>query len=72
MRWVAVYRTCRHLRGAGALVVVDDQRPDAYTTPQPAGRIVVTAGLLRALTGDERRVVLAHETSPLLHRRVVR
>ena len=38
---IAVYRNCRHLRGAGALVVVNDQRPDAYTTPQPAGRIVV-------------------------------
>lgn len=65
---VAVYRICRHLRGAGALVVVDDQRPDAYTTPQPAGRIVVTTGLLHALAADEWRVVLAHETSHLLHR----
>ncbi len=40
----------------------------AFTTPQPAGRIVVTTGLLHALSGDERRVVLAHETSHLLHR----
>jgi Zn-dependent protease with chaperone function len=71
-RWcralVAVYRECRHLRGAGALVVVNDQRPDAYTTPQPAGRIVVTTGLLSALTADERRVLLAHEASHLVHR----
>lgn len=65
---VSIYRRCRHLQHAGALVVVDDQRPDAFTTPQPAGRIVVTTGLLRALTGDERRVLLAHETSHLLHR----
>jgi Zn-dependent protease with chaperone function len=65
---IAAYRSCRHLTAAGALVVVDDQRPDAFTTPQPAGRIVVTTGLLQALTGDERRVVLAHETSHLLHR----
>lgn len=65
---VSLYRRCRRLRHAGALVVVDDQRPDAFTTPQPAGRIVVTTGLLRALTADERRVLLAHETSHLLHR----
>ncbi|MGC9665240.1 M48 family metalloprotease [Planosporangium sp. 12N6] len=65
---VATYRTCRHLAAAGALVVVDHQRPDAFTTPHPAGRIVVTTGLLRALTSDERRVVLAHETSHLVRR----
>jgi Zn-dependent protease with chaperone function len=65
---VAVYRACRTLHGPGALVVVDDERPDAFTTPQPAGRIVVTSGLLRSLSPDERRVVLAHETSHLLHR----
>jgi Zn-dependent protease with chaperone function len=65
---LAVHRSCRHLRAAGTLVVVDDQRPEAFTTPQPAGRIVVTTGLLQALNGDERRVVLAHETSHLVHR----
>ncbi len=65
---VTLYRTCRPLRASGALVVVDDARPDAFTTPQPAGRIVVTTGLLHALTGQERRVVFAHETSHLLHR----
>jgi Zn-dependent protease with chaperone function len=63
-----VYRSCRHLRGAGALVVVDDARLDAYTTPQPAGRIVVTTGLLSALGAHERRVMLAHEASHLAHR----
>jgi Zn-dependent protease with chaperone function len=49
-------------------VVLDEHRPAAFTTPQPAGRIVVTTGLLRALTDQERRVVLAHEASHLLHR----
>ncbi len=49
-------------------MVLEDARPDAFTTPQPAGRIVVTTGLLRALSSQERRVVLAHETSHLLHR----
>jgi Zn-dependent protease with chaperone function len=65
---VQLHRSCRHLRTAGALVVLDDARPDAFTTPQPAGRIVVTTGLLHALTPLERRVVLAHESSHLLHR----
>jgi Zn-dependent protease with chaperone function len=63
-----VYRSCRHLTGPGALVVIDDQRPEAFTTPQPVGRVVVTTGLLDALNDDERRMVLAHETSHLLHR----
>ncbi len=65
---LAAHRSCRHLTAAGALVVVDDQRPEAFTTPQPTGRIVVTTGLLKALTSQERRVVFAHETSHLLHR----
>jgi len=65
---LAAHRSCRHLTAAGTLVVVDDQRPDAFTTPQPAGRIVVTTGLLQALADQERRVVLAHEASHLLHR----
>jgi len=65
---ISLHRTCRHLPAAGALVVLDDERPDAFTTPQPAGRIVVTTGLLHALTAQERRVVLAHEASHLLHR----
>ncbi|NES17225.1 MULTISPECIES: M48 family metalloprotease [Micromonospora] len=65
---ITAYRACRHVTGAGALVVVDDHRPDAFTTPQPAGRIVITTGLLNALAAGERQVVLAHETSHLRHR----
>jgi Zn-dependent protease with chaperone function len=64
----ASHRSGRHLTAAGTLVVLDEHRPAAFTTPQPAGRIVVTTGLLRALTDQERRVVLAHEASHLLHR----
>src|SRR5262249_60848539 len=64
---VQLHRSCRHLRTAGALVVLDDARPDAFTTPQPAGRIVVTTGLLHALTPLERRVGLAHEASHPVH-----
>jgi Zn-dependent protease with chaperone function len=65
---VRVHRVCRNLTGAGGLVVVDDERPEAFSTPQPAGRIIVTSGLLRILTPDERRVLLAHEASHLAHR----
>jgi Zn-dependent protease with chaperone function len=64
----AVQRSCRHLPDTGSLVVVDSERPDAFTTPQRRGRIVVTTGLLRALEPAEHRVVLAHETSHLEHR----
>jgi Zn-dependent protease with chaperone function len=65
---LAVQRDCRHLPHVDSLVVVDTDRPDAFTTPDRRGRIVVTTGLLRALGPAERRVVLAHETSHRDHR----
>src|SRR6266511_3398306 len=64
---LAVHHSCRDLTAIGGLVVLDDDRPDAFTTPQPAGRIVVTTGLLRTLDPPEQRVLLAHETSHLTH-----
>jgi beta-lactamase regulating signal transducer with metallopeptidase domain len=64
---LAVHRTCRDLTVVGGLVVLDDERPDAFTTAQPAGRVIVTTGLLRTLTPQERRVLLAHESSHLTH-----
>src|SRR5689334_5650149 len=45
----AVQRSCAHLPSTRSLVVVDSGRADAFTTPQPRGRIVVTTGLWRAL-----------------------
>jgi Zn-dependent protease with chaperone function len=64
----AVHRYCQHLPATDAnLVVVDSERPDAFATPQPSGRIVVTTGLLRALSADERRALLAHERAHLEH-----
>jgi Zn-dependent protease with chaperone function len=65
---IAVHRICRQLPADGTLVVLPDERRDAFTIPQPLGRIVVTSGLLHALNGEERRMVLAHETSHLVHR----
>ena len=65
---LAVYRDYRDLVPIGPLVVLESTAVDAFATPAPAGRIVVTSGLWRALSPDERRVVLAHERSHLAHR----
>lgn len=53
---------------AGGLCVVDDARPDAYALPggrRAADRIVVTTGMLRALTPGERGALFAHERAHL-------
>lgn len=60
---------CRRLGpGTDGLVVVDDDAPDAYALPGLNGRVVVSTGMLRALPGPERRVLLAHEAAHLRHR----
>jgi Zn-dependent protease with chaperone function len=64
---LVAYRTCRHLPSSGSLVIVEHDRPEAFATPHPAGRIVMSTGMLRALSADERRVVLAHESAHLAH-----
>ena len=51
----------RRLPGAGQVVVTDDEAADAYTLPGMPCRIVVTAGMLRALSQPEHQVLLAHE-----------
>lgn len=53
------------LGGDHPLVVLDDDVPDAFTIPRPAGRIFVTTGLLAALSTPEQRVVLVHEEAHL-------
>ncbi|MFJ6622266.1 M48 family metalloprotease [Kitasatospora sp. NPDC091335] len=59
------------------LTVLDDERADAFALPgrpgrpgRPGepGRIVVTSGMLRALTGPERAALLAHERAHLTAR----
>jgi Zn-dependent protease with chaperone function len=67
---VAVYRTYHGQQSAGSVIVIDSNRVDAFATPAPAGRVVVTSALLRALNPTERRAVLAHEHSHLAHRHV--
>ena len=41
--------------------MTDDEAADAYTLPGVPCRIVITAGMLRALSHPERQVLLAHE-----------
>jgi beta-lactamase regulating signal transducer with metallopeptidase domain len=52
--------------GGDDVVVLDDQRIDAFATPGRRGRIVVTNGLLAALDPSERTALFAHERA---HRR---
>jgi Zn-dependent protease with chaperone function len=58
---IAAGRQARRLPGTGQVVVTDDEAADAYTLPGLPCRIVVTTGMLRALTAPERHVLLAHE-----------
>jgi Zn-dependent protease with chaperone function len=60
----AVCRSCGH----GELAVVALDAPHAFAVPGRPGRILITRGLLSALDGDERRVVLAHERAHLQSR----
>ncbi len=57
----AAFRQARRLPGADQVVVTDEDTADAYTLPGWPCRIVVTAGMMRALTSPERQVLLAHE-----------
>ncbi|MFB7588727.1 M56 family metallopeptidase [Streptomyces sp. NPDC056169] len=56
---------------AGGMCVIDDDRPDAFALPggpRGTGRIVVTAGMLRALDSHEREALLGHERAHLAGR----
>lgn len=65
-------RTRRAVDAAGAvagdLTVLAEDAPDAYALPGRPGRVVVTAGLLRALDPREREALLAHERAHLAGR----
>jgi Zn-dependent protease with chaperone function len=49
------------------LVVIDNAAPTAYSVGGLHGRIVVSTAMLRALSADERRVLLAHEAAHVRH-----
>ena len=52
----------------GAVTVVADGTPIAYTVPGRRRRIVVSTGMLRTLDAGERRALFAHERSHLRRR----
>ncbi|WEB40318.1 M56 family metallopeptidase [Streptomyces yunnanensis] len=53
---------------AGDLCVLPEAAPDAYALPGRPGRVVVTAGMLRALPPAEREALFAHERAHLAGR----
>jgi len=57
----AAHRRARTLPGTGQVVVTEDDTADAYTLPGRPARVVITRGMLEALAGRERDVLLAHE-----------
>lgn len=65
---VVVHRSCGRLGSPGSVVVIESDSPNAFTTPEITGRIIVTRGMLNALTPDERAALFAHESSHLRHR----
>ncbi|MFE3764502.1 M56 family metallopeptidase [Streptomyces sp. NPDC059104] len=68
-RWTQLRRAGRLAAEAGGeLVVLPDEHPDAYALPGSPGRIVVTTGMLRALSAPEREVLIAHERAHLRER----
>ncbi|MFE2374161.1 M56 family metallopeptidase [Streptomyces sp. NPDC059398] len=69
LRQRAELHEARRAVGPGAgLAVVRDTAPDAYALPGRPGRIVVTTGMLRALTPAEREALFAHERAHLAGR----
>jgi hypothetical protein len=61
-----VQHLARELRPrADGLVVLDDPGVAAYAIAGRHGRIVVSTGMLRLLTGPQRRALLAHEAAHL-------
>jgi Zn-dependent protease with chaperone function len=58
-----LHRLCAQ-RSTG-LVVLADPAPQAFAVPGRGGHIVVSSGMLAALSGPQRRVLLAHERAHL-------
>jgi hypothetical protein len=53
------------LPAVGDLSVVQDSAVHAYAVPGRGGRVVVSTGMLRTLSGPQRRALLAHEQAHL-------
>jgi beta-lactamase regulating signal transducer with metallopeptidase domain len=63
----ATYRRLREVCAASGsdLVVLADPVPQAFAAPGAGGHVVVSTGMLAALSPAERRVLLAHERAHL-------
>jgi hypothetical protein len=66
--WHQLNRVSGGFKTSETLIFVDDDAPHAYAVGGRRPRIVVSRGLLRSLTTDERRAVLAHEAAHVRHR----
>jgi Zn-dependent protease with chaperone function len=53
------------LQAIGDLAIVQDPAVHAYAVPGRYGRVVVSTGMLRTLSGPQRRALLAHEHAHL-------
>lgn len=56
------------LPGTDDITVVTDERVDAFALPGAPGRVVITSGMMAALTAEQREVVIAHERAHLVAR----
>jgi Zn-dependent protease with chaperone function len=66
--WLTARRECQSLPTSSDLAVLDDPAPQAFALPGSPGRVVVSSGMLQALSPDERTALLAHERAHLRHR----
>jgi Zn-dependent protease with chaperone function len=64
-RWRSLRAASRSIPQGSPITVITGEEPVAMTTPGKAGRIIVSTGLMNALTPLERRAVLAHERTHL-------
>lgn len=61
-------RAHRRLADGQSFLVLPTDEPAAFAVPGDPGCVVISVGMLRALDGDERRVLFAHEHAHLARR----
>ncbi|MFT4264141.1 MAG: M48 family metalloprotease [Nocardioides sp.] len=62
-------RALEGLTEVSGLTIIEDESQMAYAVPgHGGGRVVVSRGLLRRLSGPQRKALLAHEKAHLRHR----
>jgi hypothetical protein len=61
----AAARAARELPAEDGLAILQDDSPEAFALPGRPGRVVVSTGMLAALSPAEREALLAHERAHL-------